>query len=88
MFIYIPPPQEIEGRVGLTKEYRKYWNAKAKEYCLDKRLMSKMDGTAVKGAINTSWILHKSKLLLHQADELVEKKTAVWPNKRSSKHAL
>ena len=31
----------------------------------------------VKGAINTSWILHKSKLLLHQADELVEKATAV-----------
>ena len=86
--IHIYTAQEIEGRVGLTKEYRKYWNAKAKEYCLDKRLMSKMDGTAVKGAINTSWILHKSKLLLHQADELVEKATAVWPNKATRDHIL
>ena len=86
--IHIYTTQEIEGRVGLAKEYRKYWNEKAREYCLDKRLMSKMDGTAVKGAINTSWILHKSKLLLHQADELVEKATAVWPNKASRDHIL
>ena len=86
--IHIYTPQEIEGRVGLAKEYRKYWNAKAKKYCLDKRLMSKMDCTAVKGAINTSWILHKSKLPLHQADELVDKAPAVWPNKASRDHIL
>ena len=47
-----------------------------------------MDGTAVKGAINMTWTLHKSKLLLHQADELVDKAPAVWPNKASRDHIL
>ena len=34
--IHIYTTQEIQGRLGLAKEYRKYWNEKAREYCLDK----------------------------------------------------
>ena len=81
--IYIYPPRN-RRMSRASKGVQKVLECK---YCLDKRLMSKVDGTAVKGTINTSWILHKSKLL-HQADELVENATAVWPNKSSRDHIL
>lgn len=86
--IHIYSTREIEGQTGLTKEYRKFWNVKAKEFCQDKRITSKMDGTAIKGAINTSWTLHKSNLLMHQAAEIENQATAVWTNPASREHNL
>ena len=86
--IHIYSTIEIEGQTGLTKEYRKFWNVKAMEYCQHKRVTSKMDGTAIKGAINTSWTLHKSKILIHKAAEIEDKATAIWTNPGSRDHIL
>ena len=71
-------PKEIEGAKGLVQEYRKFWNIKAHEICKDVRLTSKMDEGSIKGAINSSWTLHKSNLLLHQARQVEEKSKLVW----------
>ena len=86
--IHIYSTTEIEGQTGLIKEYRKFWNAKAKEYCQDKRITSKMDGIAIKGAINTSWTLHKSNILIHQAAEIEDKATAAQTNQASRDYIL
>ena len=40
--IHIYSTIEIEGQTGLTKEYKKFWNVKAMEYCQHKRVTSKI----------------------------------------------
>lgn len=85
--IHVYTTQEIEHSKGLMKEYRKFWNAKSMEYCKEKRVTSKMDGAAIKGAINTSWLLHKSTLLEFQSQQIEERAAAVY-SKASIDHIL
>ena len=85
--IHVYTTQEIEQSKGLIKEYRKFWNAKSIEYCKDKRVTSKMDGAAIKGAINTSWLLQKSMLLEFQSQQIEERAQTVY-SKSSIDHVL
>ena len=85
--IHVYTTQEIEQSKGLIKEYRKFWNAKSIEYCRDKRVTSKMDGAAIKGAINTSWLLHKSMLLELQSQQIEGRAAGVY-SKKSIDHML
>ena len=73
--IHIYTSKELEGAKGLVQ---KFWNFKAHEICKDVHLTSKMDESSIKGAINSSWTLHKSNLLLHQARQMEDKSKLVW----------
>lgn len=56
---------------GLDRNYKEFWNAQAADLCQDKVVRHKLkDEASIQGAINTSWILHKSDLLQLQAEEL------------------
>lgn len=69
--IHVYSAQEIEEAKGLEKSYREFWNSKATEICSHKCARSKLgDKVAIQGAINTSWILHKTNILKLKAEEL------------------
>lgn len=86
--VHIYTAREIEQSEGLNKEYRKFWNMKGAEICQDKRLIPKMDDASVKGAINTSWLLHKCSLLEFQAKQVEEKVKLLYCNQASIDHSL
>ena len=86
--IHVYTSKEVEGAKGFIQEYRKFWNTKAHEICKDRRLTSKMDEGSIKGAINSSWTLHKSNLLLHQARQLEEKSKLVWTDEVARSYKL
>ena len=63
--------KDLDDSIGIDKEYKTFWNAKAVELCEDTAVRHKLqDKAAIQGAINTSWTLHKSDLLQIQADEV------------------
>ena len=63
--------KDIDESSGFDKQYKEFWNAKASELCQDKTVRHKLkDKSAIQGAINTSWTLHKSDLLELEAEEL------------------
>ena len=65
--------KEIESASGLQKDYRKFWNDKATELCSDKSIRAKLrNKAAIRGAIDSSWTLHKTHILQLQAEKLVE----------------
>ena len=78
--IHIYNSGEIEKAKGLEKDYQMFWNTKAAELCSDKSTRSKLgDKVAIQGAINASWILHKTNLLKLKAEELCLKARDVYP---------
>ena len=86
--IHVYTAREIKLVKGLAQDYRKFWNSKAHEICKDKRVTSRMDEKSIKGAINSSWTIHKSNLLLHQARQLEEKPKTVWCDEAARTHRL
>lgn len=63
--------EDIHTSVGLDKNYKEFWNAKALELCKDEKARHKLqDKAGIQGAINTIWTLHKSDLLKIQVEEL------------------
>ena len=69
--IHLFSEQEISEVGVLEINYRRFWNEKVMELCEDKHVRHKLkDKSAIQGAINTSWTLHKSDLLALQVDEL------------------
>ena len=64
---------DISSATGLQKEFRSYWNEKAREICGDRSIRGKLQSkAAIQGTIYTSWTLHKTHLLQLQVDELQE----------------
>ena len=78
---------EINDAVGLEKQYREFWNAKARDICGDKKSVGKLvEKIAMHGAINSSWILHKTELLKLEADELCSLATEIYPDEIAQSH--
>ena len=86
--VHVYTSKEIEGAKGFIQDYRRFWNAKVYEISKDKRLTSRVDEGSIKGAINSSWTLHKSNLLLHQARQLEEKSKLIWMAEVTRLHRL
>ncbi len=62
--------KEIEDAPsGMERTFRKFWNVEAERICQDKNCLKHLrTKTAIHGAINTAWIMHKSELLFVDAD--------------------
>ena len=54
--------KQINGCTGLTKKYRKFWNAKAEAICKNKKYNG-WSKTSIEGVVNCSWVLKKITLL-------------------------
>lgn len=79
--IHIYSDSEIENAKGLQKDFRKFWNEKAREICADKGVRAKLRNTsAIKGAIFTSWTLHKTHILKMKADEIEQEAKVAHPD--------
>ena len=70
--VHLYSAQDISDSCGLEKNYKEHWNKNAVAICKDEAVRKKLkDKTAIHGAINTRWTLHKSMLLNLQVEELV-----------------
>ena len=54
--------KHINGCTGLTKNYRKFWNAKAEAMCKNKKYNG-WSQASIEGVVNCSWVLKKITLL-------------------------
>ena len=71
--VHIYTETEISSAVGLQKEFRIFWNEKAKEVCAEKSVRAYLGNkAAIQGTIYSSWTLHKTHLLRLQVEELQE----------------
>ena len=71
--IHLYTNEEIKGAKGLQKEFRSFWNEKAEELCKDPSVRMgklKSSSTAIRGAIYTSWTLHKCSFLQLRGEKL------------------
>ncbi len=70
--------KEIREAPGMEKDFRLFWNAQAKELCSNSAVRCHLGNkSGLVGAIKTSWVLHKCKILQLQYDEL-EKLAVVY----------
>ena len=60
--IKIYTEKQINDCTGLTKKYRKFWNAKAEAICNNKKYNG-WSKTSIEGVVNCSWVLKKITLL-------------------------
>ena len=81
--------KEIESASGLQKDYRKFWNDKATELCSDKSVRAKLrNKAAIRGAIDSSWTLHKTHLLQLQAEKLVQQTKQLYSDEVAHSYEL
>ena len=85
--IHVFTDEDISKSKGLDKQYKIFWNDIAKELCQDKDVQHKLkDKSAIQGAINTSWTIHKTDLLQLQADELCEQFSLLYEDEVARTH--
>ena len=80
---------EISSANGLQKQFRNFWNEKARELCADRSVRAKLHNkTAIQGAICASWTLHKTHLLQLQVEEVEALAKKVHPDDAVRAHFL
>ena len=81
---------QIQNSAGMLKEYRLFWNEKARDLCSDVTVTKEKlkDKVEIQGAINVAWTMHKSSLLQMQADEIQEEAKTIYDDPVGRAHLL
>ena len=87
--IHLYTATEMSSATGLQKNFRTFWNEKARELCADKSVRAKLHSkTAIQGAICASWTLHKTHLLQLQVEEVEDLAKRFHPDDAVRAHLL
>ena len=87
--IHIYSAEEIAKAAGMKKDCRLFWNSEAMKVCSSEHAITRLaSNQEIEGAINTSWTLHKTRLLQLKVEELYVKASQIFQDETERAHSL